>query len=66
LTTIGIVSSRAPAGARYVYLTSRATGVTHDRRQTHARAHRAPAIRGSRLRELLAEPVDQAATDIVI
>ena len=69
---IGIVSSRAPTvdrqtGARYVYLTFE--GLRESRtiadKQTRVRIA-LPLSKVARLRELLADPIDRDATDIVI
>jgi hypothetical protein len=68
---IGIVSSRAPtvdrpAGARYVYPTFEGLRESRTVADKHTRVRIAlPPSEVARLRELLAEPVDQA-TDIVI
>jgi hypothetical protein len=69
---IGIVSSRAPTvdrpvGARYVYLTFEGLRESRTVADKHTRIRIAlPLSEVARLRELLADPVSQDASDIVI
>jgi hypothetical protein len=69
---IGIVSSRAPTvnrppGARYVYVTFEGRRESRIVADKHTRMRIAlPLTEVARFRELLAEPMEQPTTDIVI